>query len=418
MALAAAASLAYGLRDGDAGAAGAAQAQPWHCPMHPDVVQDRPGSCPICGMDLVPVAEEPVPVEPGPAPVPGLAPVELSAERVQLIGMKTAPVARGAHAEDLRLPAWISLDEQGLTALHARAAGWIERLLVAERGREVRRGELLAELYSPELLAAQEEFLAAGRWATPEGGSSEVAQLRDDARQRLDLLGMAREDIDSVQAEGVARRAVPLRAPASGFLLERPPPEGSRVEAGTPLFQIADLSRVQILAEAPQAAAAELSPGRAGTLRVPSLPGEKIPVRLDLVQPRLDTASRALRVRATLSNPGRLLRPGMTGELLLPGNPGEGLWAPVEAVVETGESRYAFVDLGGGRFQPRRVLTGRRAGELVEVLSGVHEGESVVTSGIFLLDSESRVSAAVSASAAPAAEASPPGHSGHAGHAH
>ena len=408
------------------GAAGAAHARLYHCPMHPAIVQDHPGECPICGMTLV--LDEPTHPSTSPpgqsaAPVPGLAPLELPAERVQLIGMRTAKVERAPLAATLRAVGVVAPSERGLAQISVRFAGWVQTLAVTETGRRVKRGEVLATIYSPDVLAAEQEFLTARGWAgqgegpsaDPHGGGAN-GDLAVAARRRLELLGVAAPEIEALATRGKVGDAVPIRSPVAGTVTARTVVAGAAVSPGQPLFEVADLSRVWLLAEVFEQDAGRLRLGQKATLELAAYPGERFAGKVQFIYPTLSPETRTLRVRLEFPNHkgpgGPELRPGMYGDVAFELASATSLVVPAEALVDTGRSQYVFVARGGGRFEPRLVHVGARAGERVQITDGLAEGETVVTTGNFLLDSESRLRAAIEGRAAPTPTGGAPGEPG------
>jgi membrane fusion protein, copper/silver efflux system len=440
--------------------------QQFHCPMHPSVVQDQPGTCPICGMTLVPYdaspstsASRPSPSEPiadpahaghrhqpsdpyacpmhpeetgttpdatcpickmklMPRPPPaarapgasgegaqatvaapkGLAPIDLSYARIQLVGMRTAQVVRGRLPSMLHAVGLIVAPEGGVASVQTLFSGWVEELLAAETGQPVIRGQLLARVYSPDLLAAQQELLNARRWSQPVQSDDRTATsntLLENARQRLLLMGMQASQIAEVERSGVPHRLVEVRASARGYITQKTAVEGLYVQPGTQLFQIADLSRVWIMVDVFEHDAGRVRVGQAATVTLTAYPGEKFSGAVELVYPSLDAETRTLRARVALKNPGLKLRPGMFADVTMDVAQDEGLLIPREALVDTGEQQYVFVAQSEGRFTPRLVQVGARARDLVEVRAGLIEGETVVEAGNFLLDSESRLRATI-----------------------
>jgi RND family efflux transporter MFP subunit len=425
----------------------------FHCPMHPTIVQARKGECPICGMDLVPVTSAATAAAPhgpgGPvaagdqytcpmhpafvttdpkarcpdcgmklvpraadAPaqdgVPGLSALELSADRIQLMGMKTAVALRQALPVSIRTVAFVTPTEGGVVSVTARYTGWIESTAVDETGRAVEKGEILATVYSPELTSALQSLAAAAKWSGRTGGGSASAAQGDpsrDARLRAELLGLARQDVDAIAASGEIPQTVPIRSPVRGHVARKSAVRGGYVTPGTELFQIADLSSVWAVADVHEAEIARVRVGQRAVLELPAWPGERFAGKIAFVSPALSTGSRTLQARIELRNPGLKLRPGMYGDVTVDLGAESAVTVPSEAVVDTGEHQYVFVSRGSGRFEPRRVRVGWRGGGQVALLSGVAEGERVVTTASFLLDSESRLRAAVvGAEAAPAHE--------------
>lgn len=425
----------------------------FHCPMHPAVIQDHPGDCPICGMSLVAVAaaapaagheghrHEPSdpyacpmdPEETSPDPkarcpvckmflvpreqipalakqdserVPGLVPVEISQDRIQLAGVRTAPVAKESLGSELRTAGALAAAEDGLSHVHTRVSGWIEQVFVGETGARVAAGQELATLYSPELLAAQQELVNARRWAA-QGGAN--ANLEADARRKLELLGLSPAELAELERTGQPQRAVKIRATAAGHVVARAAFPGLYVQPGTELFQVADLSRVWLLADVYESEIGRVKVGQLATLALPAYPGETFTGRVQFLSPTLNSDTRTLRIRIAFKNADLKLKPGMYGDVSLQLARAEGLVVPAEAIVDTGEAQYVFLARDGGRFEPRRVKLGLRQGEKVQILDGLAAGDSVVTTANFLIDSESRLRAAIEGLGAPQA-----GHDAHA----
>lgn len=369
----------------------------FHCPMHPHVRSAEAGRCPICGMDLVPIPRESSSL----APPPGLVEVMVTLERRQLSGIVTVPVERAPGRTSLRAPGLVEIPEGAVAQVHARAPGYVERIAVAETGTRVRRGQTLAWIYSPEVYQAQQELLAATRWSARPGalaaGASTSVEMAGATRQRLALLGLSRGDIDSVIARGAPIRATPLRAPRAGHVLQRGAVLGVYAMPETVLYEIADLSRVWVVASISEG---DLASARAATRVTFRLMGatsasEAVEARIALVEPLVDESTRTARVRLVLDNARGELRPGQLGDVLFELGSATALLVPRDAVMDTGEHRYVFVDRGDGAFAPRAVRTGALIEHRWELLEGVAEGERVVTRGAFLLDAESRLSAAL-----------------------
>ncbi len=476
------------------GTAAARQAQRYHCPMHPSVVQDQPGDCPICGMSLVPIeddskgksaapdhahgstgdpgaaskvpyacplhpdqtssdpnAECPVcgskleprkaakaapggehaghgpPAAPGGHAVSGLTAVELPEGRIQLIGMKTARVTREALTPEIRTVGYVAVSERGQATVNTRFAGWIEKLHVNQTGERIGRGQVLATIYSPQLLAAQQDYLNARRWASSGSGEG----LEEAARHRLELLGISPKDLAELVKTGQALRALPLRSPVSGHVTVKNALPGLYVQPGTQLFEVADLSTVWVLADVYEYEAGRVRVGQEARFELAALPGEPFTGKVRFVYPSLEATTRTLRLRLELKNSpsiaerpkdasradsGLRLKPGMYGTVKLQLARSDGLVIPEAAVIDTGEAQYAFIAKPGGRFEPRSLQLGTHTEGKVQVLAGLAEGETVVTTGNFLIDSESRLRAAIEAM--PARGEPPPsgGAGGHSGH--
>lgn len=369
----------------------------WTCPMHPQIVRDRPGTCPICNMSLVrrQVTVPDAAAEPSPA-VPGLAPLTLDPDRLRLAGVRTVAATHQTLSDPVRAVATVAADETRVVRVQTRFSGWIEELKADQTGQRVRKGDVLAGIFSRELFTAQEELLQAAEWART-GGDEAARKLHMQARRRLELLGVASEEIDAIEARGAAIRALPIRSPISGFITGKSVLRGTYVDPGTELFEIADLSRVWTWADVYERDLASVAVGQTARLTVRALPGKVFEGRVAFVEPAVDPRTRTLRARVELPNPGFVLKPGLYGELVIETPPRHGVAVPREALVDTGERQYVFVAVLSGQdgttFEPRPVVAGAGNDDRVLVLTGVEAGELVVTRGNFLLDSESRLRA-------------------------
>jgi Cu(I)/Ag(I) efflux system membrane fusion protein len=292
----------------------------------------------------------------------------------------------------------VTWDETRLSEVTLKVRGWIGELYVDETGQPVRRGQPLLTLYSPELLAAQEELLAAvasQREARLTGAPDRADYLVDAARRRLALWDLSERQIAEVEAGGRPIQYLTVYAPASGFVVEKNVVQGGAVEPGAVLYRLAGLDTVWVDAEVYESELGLVEVGQRAEVSFPHLPGETVAGRVDYVYPYLDAASRTGRVRVELPNPGLALKPDMYVNVVLRSARGERLTVPEEAVIYAGDRRLVFVDLGEGRLEPRRIEVGVRAGDDYEVLSGLAPGEIVVTSGNFLIAAESRLKSAI-----------------------
>ncbi len=370
----------------------------WTCAMHPAVRKDAPGNCPICGMALIEKSDAPAD-----GPAAGDTLVQIDPRMAQNLGVRTAAVARGAFAHSFDVTGAVEVDERLMFAAESRAEGWVEQLQVRAVGDPVRKGQAIAGVYSPELYSAQEELLLAAR--------SKDAGLIEASRQRL-LLGMGEAQVEAVLAAGRAERRVRVVAPSSGVVTELNAREGQKVMPGMPIARIADLSRVWITVEVPEALAASLKPQGRAEARLGALPGRAFEGQVDYVYPGLDTATRTLRARIVFANRDGALKPGMYANVaLLAGTRQDALLVPTEAVIRTGKRTVVMVAEGEGRFRPAEVTLGPEHEGTIVILSGLEEGQQVVTSGQFLLDSEASLRGAYRRLEGEAPKAD---HSGHA----
>lgn len=366
---------------------GAATAEKWLCPMHPTYIADRQGACPICGMDLVPATEFLAEQGGGASGVPGLAALELSDEAIRLAGVRTRPAAVETLTTRIRAVGLVTADEARVRSVQTRITGWIETLAVSAVGAPVRQGEPLLTIYSPELVASQEELLRAV--------AAGDRMLAESARRRLQLFDVAESFVARLESTGEVTRAVPLASPVTGVVTQRMAYEGMQVAPGMALFQVADLSEVWIEARFYESEASLVATGAAVEVRLPHDPSVVLQGTIDYIYPTLDDASRTLTARVVFANDFGLLRPGMYADVTLAVDRGEALVVPDDAILDTGERQLVFVSLGEGRFTPREVEVGTRSGGKAQILSGLAAGDDVVVKANFLLDSESRIRAAL-----------------------
>jgi Cu(I)/Ag(I) efflux system membrane fusion protein len=375
--------------DADARAAAEDEISHWTCPMHPSVHAKDPGKCPICGMTLVPVLRKAI--ESGE--------IRIDAERRQRVGIRTEAARRGVLALGLRAVGRVTADETALVDVSVKVRGWIAKLAVDSLGAPVRRGDVLFLLYSPDLYATQQELLQASRSQAASGAGG--APGRSDAlvraaRKRLELWSVANADIDAILKRGEPLENLPIRSPASGYVIEKDVVEGAAVEPGARLFRIAPLDRVWIEARVQEADLALVAVGQAARVTLTSFPGVTLEGSVAYVYPTLEADTRTGRIRIELPNPEGKLLPDMYADVELRVERGEKLLVPASAVLYAGPRRIVFVDLGEGRLAPRAIEIGAGNGEVYEVLSGLEAGDLVVSSGNFLVASESRLESALS----------------------
>lgn len=377
----------------------------YYCPMHPSYTSDRPGECPICGMTLEPIPAGGI----GAAPtaqagdVPGLTSVHIAPDRVQLIGIRTARVERRPLGGQLELVGFVTPDETRLSRVQIRVAGWVQELFVNRTGDRVSVGEPLLAIYSPELYQSEQEYLIEGGGMdsvaapTPghEAGGGHEAGAAASARKRLTLLGVPAEELQRLDRTHLASPRLTLRSTVSGTVLERNVTQGQYVTADTPLFSIADLSRVWVLADLYEMDMSRVKAGDRAAFTADALTGGPRDGRVEFAYPTVSPETRTLKVRLSLDNRDGLLRPGMYGRVRIAGRGGQALVVPDEAVIDAGEHQYVFLAHPGGHFEPRMVWTGTRDGDRVQIVKGIAEGDTVVASASFLIDSESRLKAAI-----------------------
>ncbi len=360
------------------------------CPMHPKIIKDAPGDCPICGMDLVEKRLDPMT---GKHPEVGLTPAV-----IQTLGVRTAEAERGTLWKFIKTVGRIEYDETRLAHVHPRASGWIESLDLRAEGEPVDAGQQLAELYAPDILSAQVDFLLA-----QDRPAARRRVDEDKARNILRLLDVPDDVIRDIERSGEPRNRIPVRAPISGIVTRMTARDGMYVTESSEMFSIADLSRVWVLVDVYEHQIDWVREGLEAKMTMPARPGRSWSGRVDYLYPELDPETRTLTVRLVFDNPDRALKPNMFADVAIYGGPKhEVLKVPAEAVIVTGERESVVKALGDGRFQPVDVVTGMWRGGEVEILSGLEPGDRVVVSGQFLIDSESGLRASFARLAEPA----------------
>ncbi len=411
----------------------ASAAKLYNCPMHPTYTSDKPGDCPICGMKLVPVESREKPAEtpaakkkimyrstmapnevsdkPGKdsmgmdmvpfevdesgavTEVGGRIQVKISAQRQQLIGIKTTPVRSQAIQKLIKAVGRVDYAEPNISIVNLKFDGWVEKLAVNSTGRAVRKGEPLFDIYSPELVAAQQEYLIALKAGASFGDTSSILK---SAREKLRLWGFTDQQAEELGRTGEFKKTVTVYSPGSGIVIEKDVVQGQKVMAGEALFKIADLSRVWILGEIYEYELPFISNGQNVKVSLSYYPGESFTGKITYIYPYLKAETRTNQVRIEVANPGLKLKPEMFADIEIHVDYGTRLTVPADAVLDAGDTKIVFVAKGDGYFEPREVKLGVKGQDIYEVLSGLSDGENVVTSANFLVDSESSLKAALS----------------------
>lgn len=354
------------------------------------------------------VAEQPSMADPSSAtPASSLTPVQISPQRLQAIGVKTALVAMQTVSDELRVPGNVEVNERQLSYVQTRFPGWIQKVFANATYQYVRKGDPLFTIYSPELVSTEQEYLLAKQnqisFAANQHGTAanESDWLLQAAVDRLRQFGVAPREIANLEQTGRVQRDITVESPVSGFIIERNALPNQSVQAETRLYTIADLSTVWIYANVFQTDVGRLKPGNPTTVSVDAYPGRVFNGRIDQILPQVDVMTRTVRVRLVFSNPGIALKPGMYVNVRIAVPLGRQLVVPASGVLQAGTRQIAFIDRGEGYLEPREIEVGQRLDDHVVVLKGLRAGERIVSSANFLVDSESQLQAAIGSFAPP-----------------
>jgi len=393
------------------------------CPMHPTIIQDEPGNCALCGMELVEKKQEKpkekkilywvAPMDPnfrqeGPGKSPmgmDLVPfyeegtddnaVTISPTIVQNLGVRTAQVEVGKLWKRVDSVGYVDFDENLISHVHLRTEGWIEKLAVKSEGERVKKGELLFELYSPTLVNAQDEYLQARR--------SKNRRLINASYERLRALGVGKGQINRIKKTGKAEQLIKVRASQDGIVSKLNAREGMFVKPRMEVMTLADLSTIWIQVEIFEREAEWVQVDKPAEITLSYLPGRKWEGKVEYVYPSLDPRTRTLRARLKFDNPDESLKPNMFANVTIFGGATQEMVSiPTEALIRTGDSERVIISLGEGRFAPRNVVSGIESGDRIQIIEGLNDSEYVVTSSQFLLDSEASIKASLNRMSEPA----------------
>ncbi len=369
----------------------------WQDPMHPAFKSDKPGKAPDCGMDLVPVYAE----GGGPEGEMPSGTTQITAQKQQLIGVQYGQAALRPLVRTIRAVGRVTYDETKITRIHTKFDGWIKKVYLNFTGMLIRKGQPLFTIYSPELVSTQQEYLIALRGQKYLGDSPYAeatrgaSSLRESTLERLKLWDISDDQIEELEKTGKVKRDLTLYSPVDGFVLERKAFENVRVTPDLDLYTIADLFTVWVNAQVYEYEVPYVRLGQKAIMSLSYFPGETFGGRVSYIYPELDTTTRTLRVRIEFPNSEFKLKPDMYADVQLQIDYGTRLVVPQDAVLDSGTEQVVFVARGDGYFEPRKVVVGPKIDDSVVILSGLKAGEKIVTSGNFLVDSESRLKTAM-----------------------
>jgi multidrug efflux pump subunit AcrA (membrane-fusion protein) len=420
----------------------------YYCPMHPQIQSDKPGTCPICnmnlekmetepaaqgkpqgqrkilywtdamnpsfrsdkpgkapdGMDLVPVYEEEA--QAGTALPPGV--LKISPQKQQLIGVGYSRVIKDSMSKTVHAVARLAYDETRISRIQARVDGWIERVFVDFTGKLVKKGQPLISVYSPQLVSTQRELLLARKSKDTFAGSdfeeaaSGAQTLYESTRERLRLWNIPDAEVKEIERRGKPSTSMTLSSPAGGFVVNRNAYPGQRITPETEIYSIADLSTIWALAEIYEYEVPMIKMGQDAVMTLSYVPGKTYKGKVTYIYPEIDKTTRTLKVRMEFPNPDFQLKPDMYANVDIGVDFGRQISIPQEAVMDSGTEQTVFVALEGGYFEPRKIKVGARVGDRFIVVSGLKPGEQVVSSGNFLIDSESQLKSALKGMGSPA----------------
>ncbi len=366
----------------------------WYDPMHPSYKSDKPGKAPDCGMDLAPMYEGQGTIEDGM--------IKVTPERQRALGVRTAQVEQEVISRTLRTSGQVVQDETRISHVHVKTPGWIEDVFVDFVGQQVKKGQPLFTMYSPDLVATQEEYLIAKRGQQSLGNSpyKEVAHnsdsLLDAARQRLELWDLTEAQIRKLDETGQVNKTITFYSPESGFVIDRKAFPHTSVTPDTELYTIADLSHVWVTADVYESELPYVKVGQPASIKLTFVSGKSFNGRVTYSYPMLDPQTHTAKVRIDVPNQGLTLKPNMFADVELQINYGKHIVVPAEAVLNSGTVQTVFVVHEGGKFEPREVNVGPTADGRTIIEFGLDKGETIVSSGNFLLDSESRMKSGAS----------------------
>ena len=376
----------------------------FYCPMDLNVVSNAPGTCPECNMNLIKKEAESDKTDDHSnekTSTPGRISISLSPEKRQLIGLTLSKVENRNLSKNIRTAALVEHDETRYANIAPRFSGWVRKLQVNFTGAPVEKGHPLFTVYSPDLFSSENEYLIAWRAVqqlsedTPAAQKDSARTLLESARLRLDLFEIGEKEIEELQKRNKASAELLIRAPFSGHVLAKKAIEGMAFMAGESLFEIADLSHLWVRAFIYEFDLHKIAIGQEAVISFPFIRNQSFPAKVTFIYPHIQAQTRRAEIRLELDNPQHLIHPDMWANVDIQLKAEEKLSVPASSLIDTGQRYIAFVDAADGHLEPREVTIGTMTDDFYEVVSGLKEGEQVVTRALFLVDSESQLKAAI-----------------------
>jgi membrane fusion protein, copper/silver efflux system len=356
----------------------------WTCTMHPQVHKDGPGACPICGMDLIKkVVDETANVS-DKSDMEGM--LTLTTDKQVLANVSTFKIKNERLLKELSAYGYMDFVEQNRKTIPAKFNGRIEKLIVDKTGDYVTKGQALFEIYSPDLVQAQNEFLIA-----LSNNKHENNSLADASRKKLELFGLTSNQIDDLKNSGDIKLTLTYYSPVSGTVIEKKVQEGMYVNEGTAIYEIAELSTLWNIAEVNETDLSAIKLGSNAKLKLKAYPGEEFMGKVTFIYPLINSQTRTVKIRSEFSSKNNKLKPQMYGETTFSADAGKGLLVPADAIIFSGNNNVVWVKTSDGMFEARNVEVGQKFGDKYQVLSGLNENDEVAASGGFLIDSESQL---------------------------
>lgn len=356
----------------------------WTCTMHPQVHKDGPGACPICGMDLIKKVLEDTANVSAEKDMKGM--ITLSSNKQMLANISTEKVQKENLKKELTAYSYLDFVEQNRKTIPAKFNGRIEKLFVDKTGDYIKKGQPLFEIYSPDLVQAQNEYLIA-----QSNNKNENNSLIEASRKKLELFGLTSDQIEDLKKSGEIKLTLTYYSPISGTVIEKKIQEGMYVNEGTVIYEIAELSTLWNIAEVNESDLSTVKVGSKVKLILKAYPGEEFTGRVTFIYPVVNSQTRTVKVRSEFSSQNSKLKPQMYGETIFSTDAGTGLLVPADAVIFSGNRNVVWVKTSDGMFEARKVQLGQKFGDQYQILSGINEGDEVAASGGFLIDSESQL---------------------------